>query len=177
LESKALALGRTKLKLWTPTNKMKPTELLENLKKLDLGKALKLCALKLTTVPYQQAAEVKQALEKFQPQQGWLCFQDTVTYFKNSDLPDEGVILYGEVKSNNNKVLHIQPNNTGGWLLTTYQEQAGETHLVESTQLLGEFEDSGNLAYKVYWQNDGEQGYRPICAAFAGFKKQETNKK
>jgi len=151
---------------------MNPPELLKHIKNLNLGgKPPELCDLKITPVPYEQAAEVKQALEEFQPQQGWLCFQDTVTHFNNSDLPDEGVILYGEVKASNRKALHIQPNNTGGWLLTTYQEQAGDTYLVESTQLLGESEAiTGKLAYRVYWQNDDEQGYRPICAAFAGFK-------
>ena len=157
---------------------MKPPELLENLNKLDLrGKPLELCNLKLTTVPYQQAAEVKKALEDFQPQQGWLCFQDSIKHFNHGRLPDEGVILYGEVKAKN-KALHIQAGNTGGWLLTTYEEQKGETHLVELTQLLGEFDDPGNLAYRVYWENDEEQGYRPTCAAFAGFtQKKENNKK
>ncbi len=156
---------------------MKPLELLEHIKKLNLGgKPPQLCHLELKTVPYQDAAEVKTALEKFQPQQGWLCFQDTITHFNNGALPDKGVILYGEVKGNNNKALHIQPNNTGGWLLTTYEEHAGKTHLVESTQLLGELDDTGNLAYRVYWENDGEQGYRPTCAAFAGFiPKKENN--
>lgn len=157
---------------------MQPQELLNHIKNLDLtGKPPQLCHLKHNTVQYQNPDEVKTALKEFQPQQGWLCFQDTITYFKNSDLPDAGVILYGEVKSSNNKALHIQPNNTGGWLLTTYQEQNGDTHLVETTQLLDEFNESGNLAYRIYWQSDGEQGYRPICAAFAGFKNKETNTK
>ncbi len=153
---------------------MQPKELLNHIKNLNLtGKKLpQLCQLKLTTIEYQQAAEVKKALKEFQPEQGWLCFQDTIAHFQNSKLPDEGVILYGEVKGKNNQALHIQPHNNGGWLLTTYQEQAGETHLVESTELLAENEEiTGKLAYRVYWQNDGEQGYRPICAAFAGFKK------
>jgi len=159
---------------------MKPPELLNHIKNLNLGSTPpELCNLKLKTVSYQQPDEVKKALKDFQPQQGWLCFQDTITHFNNSELPEKGIILYGEVKGSNNKALHIQPNNTGGWLLTTYQEQAGETHLVETTELLGEREEiQGKLAYRIYWQNDGEQGYRPTCAAFAGFiPKKENNKK
>jgi hypothetical protein len=163
---------------------MQPAELLNaitNDLKTALGEKLpQLCQLERTTHPYQKPEQVKKALEAFQPQEGWICFQDSITHFKNSELPDEGVILYGEVKSQkNNQALHIHQNGTGGWLLTTYQEQPGETHLVETTQLLGEFDKPGNLHYRVYWQTqtDGEQGYRPICAAFDGFiDKKETKK-
>lgn len=146
-------------------NKMTP-EILHNYIK-ELG--LKLCHLERRTLNHQEAEKVKQALKDFQPQEGWLCFQSTVTHFKNGKLPDEGIILYGEVKAADNKALHIQQDGNGSWRVTTYQQQAGKSHLVESTQLLGEFEEIGNLRYRVYWANDGEQGYRQICAAFNGF--------
>ena len=148
---------------------MQAQDLLKYVQKLDLGGKLpQLCHLTLSTKPYQEADEVKKAVKAFQPEEGWFCFQDRITHFKAGEMPDHGVILYGEIKSSD-KTLHIQANNNSGWLLTTYQEEHGETHLVETTQLLGEFENVGNLAYRVYWQHDGEQGYRPICAAFAGF--------
>ncbi len=89
-----------------------------------------------TTRHYQQPEKVKQALKDFQPQQGWLCFQSAVVPFKKGELPDKGTILYGEVKDKKHQALHIQQNGNGGWLLTTYQQQAGDTHLVEYTQLL-----------------------------------------
>ncbi|HEC85127.1 MAG: hypothetical protein DRR08_08405 [Candidatus Parabeggiatoa sp. nov. 2] len=152
---------------------MEPDELLnhitDDLKTALGGQLPQLCRLERPTRQCQQPKEVKQALKDFQPQEGWLCFQSTVTHFINGELPDEGTILYGEVKGTNNTALHIHQQGTSGWLLTTFQEQKGNTHLVEATQLLGEFEKPGNLRYRVYWQPDGEQGYRPICAAFNGF--------
>jgi hypothetical protein len=153
---------------------MKPQELLnhitDDLKTALGGELPQLCHLERTTRQCQQPDEVKQALKDFQPQQGWLCFQSTIVPFKKGELPDKGTILYGEVKGKNRQALHIQQNGNGGWLLTTFQEQEGDTHLVEYTQLLGEFDDF--LHYRVFWQQDGDQGYRPICAAFNGFFKE-----
>jgi len=163
---------------------MNPQELLniitDDLKTALGGKLPQLCHLERATRQCQQPDEVKQALKDFQPQQGWLCFQSAVVPFKkDEELPDKGTILYGEVKGKNRQALHIQQNGNGGWLLTTFQEQDttfqepdADTHLVEYTQLLSEFDDLGHLHYRVFWQQDGEQGYRPICAAFNGFFKE-----
>lgn len=153
---------------------MEPEELLnhltEDLKTVLGGQLPQLCRLERQSSHYQQPDEVKQALKDFHPQEGWLCFQSTITHFINGELPDKGILLYGEVKSTDNKSLHIRQSGTdGSWLLTTYQEEPGNTHLVEITQLLGEFDHPGDLRYRVYWQPDGEQGYRKIGAAFDGF--------
>ncbi len=154
---------------------MKPPELLDliidDLQTALGGKLPQLCHLERSTRQCQQPDEVKQVLKNFQPEEGWLCFQSSVAFFKKGELPNKGTILYGEVKGKNRRALHIQQNGNGGWLLTTLQEQEGNTHMVEYTKLLGEFDDPGDLHYRVFWQADAEQGYRPICAAFNGFLK------
>lgn len=137
------------------------------------GKLPQLCNLERSTQQCKRPEEVKQILYNFQAQEGWLCFQSAVTYFLNGELPDQGVILYGEVKNEHHTALHIHQDGTGGWLLTTFREQPGEIYLVESTQFISELEHLSHLNYRLYWQQDGEQGYRPFCAAFDGFVKLE----
>jgi len=126
--------------------------------------------------------DVLKALQVFAPTQGWLCLQDDVYRFLDAQsLPDSGIVFYGEV-CNDEASLHIQQRGDGTWILTTYQQQAGETLLMERTQLIGEeFQADGHtrydLQYRVYWGNaeslsitDDGQGWRQVAAVFTGFK-------
>lgn len=129
---------------------------------------------------------VRQELQEFDPEQGWLCFQSKLTrFFQDEPLPDAGVILYGEVKGKDGRSLHIQQDGEGGWILSYYHEHKnGDRHLTEDMTLIAEAYPSDppntryDLNYRVYWggtdykqEEDDGQGWRQIAAAFTGFKK------
>jgi len=131
---------------------------------------------------------VRQALQEFHPEQGWLCFQSALKRFlKGEPVPDAGVILYGEVKGRNGSSLHIQQNGEGGWILTYYDEQRdGDAFLAENVVLIAENhpDDPMNVRYdvkyRIYWggsgygqQDDDGHGWRQVAAAFAGFERVE----
>jgi len=116
--------------------------------------------------------EVRQKVAEFAPEQGWLCFQSKVDYFREpAKMSFSGILLYGEVvKKATNQSLHIREEGQNGWILTYFEETEGDNYLVENTVLLGEKELAPNkLGYRVYWQHDEKQGYRQLAARFNGF--------
>jgi hypothetical protein len=172
--------------------RMTPKELLSIVKQNRLLGSEKprfdICTLKIDPKPCLSSEGVRQALQDFHPEQGWLCFQSKLTRFlPNEPLPDAGVLLYGEVKNKDGSSLHIQQDGEGGWILTYYHEQSnGDTYLAENVLLIAETypDDPRNtrydLKYRVFWgaldygqEDDDGQGWRQIAAAFNGFEKIE----
>jgi len=175
---------------------MTPAALLSIVKKNRLLGAeeprFDICSLNIDPESCAAPEAVREALQDFDPEEGWLCFQSALKRFlKGELLPDAGVILYGEVKGKDGRSLHIQQDGEGGWVLTYYHEQSGgDTHLAEDVFLIAEAypDDPKNtrydLKYRVYWgdsdygkKDDDGQGWRQIAAAFFGFEKieQKTN--
>ncbi len=159
---------------------MQPNELLEALSKLKPAKELeklrqkplKPCNLTLISESAQTPQAVREKLMRFKPEQGWLCFQDQVEYFrKGESVPDFGIVFYGEVVNTQGQSLHIRENGQGGWVLTTYTENLeGDQYLVENAAFLGEKHFApAQLFYRVYWQHDEQQGYRQFAARFMRF--------
>lgn len=145
-----------------------------------------ICTLKIDAKTCISPGAVRQELKVFAPIQGWLCFQSKlIRFLQGESLPDEGVILYGEVKGKDGRSLSIQQNGEGGWIMTYYDEQSdGDSHLAENVRLISETHPSDpentryDLNYRVYWgdgdydqEEDDGQGWRQIAAAFDGFEK------
>ncbi len=115
---------------------------------------------------------VRQKIKEFAPEQGWLCFQSKVHYFREPDkMSFSGILLYGEVvKKATNQSLHIREEGQNAWILTYFEETEGDNYLLENTVLLGEKELAPKkLGYRLYWQYDEKQGYRQLAARFNGF--------
>ena len=159
---------------------MNPETLRGYLVKLQrrLGTAPALCRVETFTKSVTDPSGVRKFLRAFAPKQGWLCFQSRIERFlPGEDLPDHGILLYGEVVSLADQSLHIRQNGGGGWILTRFVEQALDereaTHLVEEITFLGEtlerFGPPKDLRYRRYWGHDPDFGYRPLLARFAGF--------
>ncbi|HIE02315.1 MAG TPA: hypothetical protein EYP59_18875 [Thiotrichaceae bacterium] len=159
---------------------MQPKELLpilSQLKNVDgLEKLDKLRPCRLKWPPKSDTTsdpeEVRQKIKEFAPEQGWLCFQSKVDYFRElAKMSFSGILLYGEVvKKATNQSLHIREEGQNGWILTYFEETKGEQYLVENTVFCGEKELAPNkLRYRVYWQHDEKQGYRQLGARFNGF--------
>lgn len=160
---------------------MKPETLRAHLMKLQqqLGVAPGLCRVEAFPKSVADQTQVKTILRTFAPDQGWLCFQSRVDRFlPGEDLPDQGILLNGEVTAPSGESLHIRQDGDGSWVLTRFVEQApderGATHLVEEVTFLGEplarFEPTQDLCYRRYWGYDPDFGYRPVLARFVGFK-------
>jgi len=158
---------------------MQPTELFKILPKLQHIKGLKnlsqlkSCRLHLEPKYCSVPQEVLQKLDIFLPEQGWLCFQNKVKFFrKEEQIPtDSTILLYGEVVNADGISLHIREDGQGGWILTYLTETDGNEYLVENQTFLGEKKLAPErLYYRVYWQNDDKQGYRRVAARFTGFE-------
>jgi hypothetical protein len=122
---------------------------------------------------FSDADKVLQELENFKPEQGWLCFQNKVKFFRKGDkIPtDSTILLYGEVVNADGISLHIREDGQGGWILTYFTETDGNNYLVENQSFLGESKLAPEqLYYRVYWQHDDKQGYRQVAARFTGFE-------
>jgi hypothetical protein len=161
---------------------MEPNELIKILPKFaikglsNLPQKLELCELKLTeqSIPYTQLEQVQAEITKFEPEQGWLCFQSDVEYFcKGEAIPtSSGILLYGEVsKSESEESLHIREDGQSGWILTHFIETEGDRYLKEKQLFLGEGKNltPEKLHYHVYWQYNKEHGYHQYAARFVEF--------
>jgi hypothetical protein len=116
--------------------------------------------------------KLRQKIEEFAPEQGWLCFQSEVKYFcEPAEMSFSGILLYGEVvKNTTNQSLHIREDGQNGWILTYFEETNENIYLVENTVFLGETNlVSNQLRYRVYWQHENNQGYYQLAARFNGF--------
>lgn len=160
---------------------MNPKELLTTVEEHNLLDGLTkftTCRLKVSTKHRTTADQIRKDLEAFAPNQGWLCFQNEIVRFIPGEvLPDKGVILYGEIMNVDDQALHIQQDGVGGWRIAYFSEEQGDTHLVEDHLLMTDVnpdqpsEPRYNLNYRVYWAQDGEQGYRQVASSFNGFRK------
>lgn len=154
---------------------MQPNELKEILKKIEglknLDGKLKACGLVKKSENYPTPQEIQEKVENFNPEQGWLCFQSKVEYFrKGKTMPYSGILLYGEVINAQGQSLHIREDGQGGWILTSFEETEDNNYLVEDTEFLGEKELAPKkLRYRVYWKYDERHGYRQVAARFNGF--------
>jgi len=158
---------------------MQPIDLLNIIPKLQHIKGLKnlsqlkSCSLHLEPKHCSAPQKVLEELDIFLPEQGWLCFQNKVKYFRKKDkIPtDSTILLYGEVVNSDGKSLHIREDGQGGWILTYFTETKGKEYLVENQSFLGENKLAPKqLYYRVYWQYDNKQGYRQVAARFTGFE-------
>ncbi len=109
----------------------------------------------------------------FQPQAGWICWQNRVSYFYfqhgKLEYPEATHLLYGEF-SKPDASLHVNEDGQGGWIVTCYEESAGNTFAVTDSHFLGESKHApAKLYYRVYWQDTKEHGFRQIAARFCGF--------
>ncbi|MDY6993685.1 MAG: hypothetical protein SVR94_13925 [Pseudomonadota bacterium] len=158
---------------------MQPEELLdsvEKLKKLNPNFFItipEICTLNWPprTAKPANATELRQYILDFQAQEGWICWQNEVNYFQNGELnyPEHKHLLYGEF-AKKNASLHVNEDGQGGWLLTWFEEDQGETFIVENTHFLGEPKHApAQLYYRVYWVDHEMHGYHKIAARFKGF--------
>lgn len=141
---------------------------------------LKTCKLQVTTKDYSNADEVSAELLRFSkefPQsQGWLCFESEVLAVMDGNIPDAGILRYGELGTALVS-LHLRPGNLGGWRVFRFEEAAGTEMIVEEKKHLGrqlkkikhQHENPGDLLYHRYWQNHEDQGFVLAAARFIGF--------
>ena len=137
----------------------------------------KVCA--LAWPPRTEKPANGEALHKlilaFQPSDGWLCFQNHVCYFQAGALkyPENEHLLYGEL-AKPNASLHVNEDGQGGWIVTWYEEGAGEPFAVTESHFLGEPNHApAKLFYRVYWQEIKDQGFRQLAARFQGFSQEK----
>lgn len=116
-------------------------------------------------------------IQDFAPIQGWLCFQSSVRWFTDGELPDDGRILYGEMFNERKASLHIRQDSDGACLVCEYTRTEEPHLLYEEVRLLGEKADIGLLNYEVFWALDKKYGFRRIASRFTGFRHadQETD--
>lgn len=152
---------------------------------LQLETKFRVCELKLSTESHALQEDLKGAIRRFEPVQGWLTFQSEVLKFKSAPDLERGLVLYGEMIDRKGRSLHIAEGGLSGWTTTVFQEEeegvrasGGTPCLVEHFTLIGQGSHTGSLegkppdklGYERYWRHDPDHGYLPWATRFIGFR-------
>lgn len=85
--------------------------------------------------PTQGSERLSTEIANFAPVEGWLCYQSAVIEVRDGAVPKpgdgRGLILSGELINAAWESLHIRQNGRGGWLLTRFTPDRGETYLAD----------------------------------------------
>lgn len=135
--------------------------------------------LAVTSHTHAMPAGVIQVIQQFPFDAGWLCFQSGIRHYTAIEpIPDNEIVLYGELSRGDTESLHIRPGTGGGWLVSQFREGEGVTYLTEEASLVAEKVGGslngkslpfGFLRYAVYWMHDAEYGYTRTISRFAGY--------
>lgn len=123
---------------------------------------------------YADPAQVWKRIEAFQPTMGWLCFQSSLQEIQGGTLPtsDEatGWLLSAECVNGKNASLHLRQDDRGGWLITEFRPDQGDSLLWDAVCYLAhdpaqapQGEASSRrprrgLHYRRYWRLDPKRG-------------------
>jgi hypothetical protein len=134
--------------------------------------------------PTQGSERLSTEIANFAPVEGWLCYQSAVIEVRDGAVPKpgdgRGLILSGELINAAWESLHIRQNGRGGWLLTRFTPDRGETYLADEHRFVVHAPTQGYtsapryLRYRRFWtlgkdQRNTRQGIRQHAACFIGF--------
>ena len=123
--------------------------------------------------PRQVRQEVLAFAKKFPKANGWLCFQSAVRHFTDGNIPDSGLIQYGELGADEQGLL-IRRAPRGKWRMVTLQEGRGQEMIVQTCRHVGRRDlwdnQPFNLVYRRYWTVDDQCGCMPLAARFVAFE-------
>lgn len=136
---------------------------------------------KRTPTPSRATAQdwqqwLRETIEGFAPQQGWLVSRKRATTQVTSPLPQNDDLLYGEV-CRGDASLHFRQDGRGGWNVVELSELPAGAMLdkdaseciVEEMTFLATEKELGYLRYSVYWRGEEVRGMRRFAFRFVGF--------
>ena len=123
------------------------------------------------------SAALAEFLKDFPKTRGWLCFQSRViTLEPGNRLPEEEILLSGELSGDGATSFHLHPRSGGGWRWLRLSEMEDGPYLVEKVRHIGVHQPQpGDLLYRRYWGQVKDWGIRPVLARFQGFRKGEAS--
>jgi len=153
--------------------------------------------LKTTQQRTKQPDELAKIIQAFQPNDGWVVLQSDVIYFYDNNLGElnqqdgifncivnsnsgetslKGHFINAEmVNASSDQSLHIVEDGEGGWIITTYHEEADAepNTLMDKSHLLAkkrhEAGKQPKINYSRYWKHSPNKGYHILAARFTGY--------